>query len=137
MIIADTGGILALLDKPDDNHSAVHKFFAASTSPWIIPWAVLPELDYMARKFIGIQPAIKFLNDVKNGVFVVDSNIEADMPRILELLGKKPALGLVDAVVMAQAERYHASAVVTVDERDFNPWRMTLNRHLKLVPVDK
>jgi uncharacterized protein len=137
MIVADTGGLLALLDKPADNHAAVHKFFADSTSPWIVPWAVLPELDYMARKFIGTQPAGKFLNDVKNGVFVVDSNIEADLPRAIELLTKKPSLGLVDAVVMAQAERYHATAVVTVDERDFNPWRMTLNRHLKLVPLDK
>ncbi len=136
MIIADTGGLLALLDKPSDDHAAVHKFFKSSQTPWIVPWAVLPELDYMARKLIGTQSAIKFLKDAKNGVFVIDSNVESDLPQALELLNRNPSLGLVDAVVMAQAERYRAATIVTTDVRDFNPWRLTLNRHIKLVPID-
>ena len=137
MIVADTGGLLALLDKDDDNHAAIHRFFAESSMPWIVPWAVLPELDYMVRKNRGAKAATAFLTDVKNGVFVVDSNIDADLPRALELLSRKPSLGLVDAVVMSQAERHGADTVVTTDARDFNPWRSLLSPCPKLIPIDK
>lgn len=137
MIVADTGGLLALIDKTSNHHAAIRKFFESSTDPWIVPWAVLPELDYIVRKKIGMPSAIKFLNDVKSGVFVVDFDFESDMSRILDLLAHKPRIGLADAVVMTQAERYGATTVITTDARDFKPWRLTQSRHIKLVPHDK
>ena len=47
MIVADTGAIVALIDADDRHHDALLAIYEADPSEWILPWAVLPEIDYL------------------------------------------------------------------------------------------
>lgn len=137
MIVADTGGVLALLDRSDRHHKAVRQLFEEDGS-WILPWAILPEVDYLATKHLGAKVATAFVQDLKEGLFTVDANVGRDLPRAAALLERYPTLrlGLVDAVVMAQAERHHARTIVTLDARHFRAVRLSLNPPPRLMPVD-
>jgi hypothetical protein len=61
---------------------------------------------------------------------------EGDLSRARELNSRHRALrlGLVDACVMAMAERLGAEAIATLDERDFGA--VKLKRRVPLLPRD-
>jgi len=138
MIVADTGGILALLDRDDRHHAAVRASFERDGGRWILPWAILPEVDYLADRRLGPHVARAFAEDVRDGLFRVDANVARDLPRAVTLLERHADLriGLVDAVVMAQAERHRAEAIVTLDARHFRAVRLSLPRPPRLIPLD-
>ncbi len=138
MIVADTGGILALLDRSDRHHAMVKKLYESNSGSWILPWAILAEVDYLASKILGEAVALAFLRDVHDGHFIVDEHAGRDLPRALALLERYADLriGLVDAVVMAQAERHKAHIIVTTDERHFRAVRLAVKQQPRLVPLD-
>lgn len=121
MIVADTGGILGLLDADDRHHHRLLAIFEASGSEWVIPWAVLPEVDHLARSRLGDAVARAFLDDIAAGRLGVEWGTPEDLTRAREIDTSYAGLrlGLVDTVVMAIAERLGARATVTLDERDF------------------
>lgn len=123
MIVADTGAVYALLDGADRHHRTLRRVFEEDPRGWILPWAILPEVDYFASARLGRTVADAFREDVLNGRFVVEWGTRADLVRAVELdrLYADLDLGLVDTVVMAVAERLGAQAVATLDLRDFAP----------------
>lgn len=121
MIVADTSGILGLLDRDSVHHDALVEAFEATGAEWIVPWAVLPEIDHLVTSRFGREVARRFLDDVEAGRIVAEWEGSVDLARALELDARYDALslGLVDAVVMAICERLGARAIVTLDLRDF------------------
>ena len=134
MIVADTGAILALLDADEEHHTILREIFEQQRRAWILPWAILPEVDYLALTHLGRRVQQAFLDDLVSGAFLVDWGVAADLQRARELdrRYRSVQLGLVDTVVMAVAERRRADAIVTLDERHFAA--VKLRRHLKLLP---
>ena len=128
MIVVDTGGLLALLNGQDRHHRVARKSFEQDGARWILPWAVLPELDYLATKCMSEDVARAFMEDVRDGAFRVDAHVDKDFPRASELRKRYAALslGLVDTVVMAQAERHRAEAILTTDARHFRTVRLAI-----------
>ena len=47
MILADTGAMLALLDADDRNHDEVRGVYDDNPGAWVLPWPILPEVDYL------------------------------------------------------------------------------------------
>lgn len=129
MIVVDTGGLLALLNSEDRHHAIARRLFDEDGARWIIPWAVLPELDYLVTVRMGNDVARAFVEDVRDGSFRVDAHLEKDMGRAAELQKKYAALslGLVDTVVMAQAERHVAEAILTTDGRHFRAVKLAIS----------
>ena len=121
MIVADTGAVLALVDADDRHHSALLELYQHDPGAWLLPWAILPELDYLLRTHLGAGAARLFLRDVATGAFMVEWGAASDLTRARELdeLYADLNLGLVDAVVMAVAERIGARAIATLDVRHF------------------
>lgn len=119
MIVADTGAILALLNSADQHHTRLRDLHDDDPA-WIVPWAVLPEVDYLARRTLGDPAARTFLGDVASGAFLVEWEGAADLARAADLDRRYDTLrlGLVDAVVMAVAERLGAP-IATLDLRHF------------------
>lgn len=72
MIVVDTGGVLALLDRDDRHHLKVLKAFEAEGDRWLLPWAILPEVDYLAGRYLGAKVALGFAQDVAGGAFRVE-----------------------------------------------------------------
>jgi predicted nucleic acid-binding protein len=121
VIVADTGAILALVDKSDRHHAAIRTIFEERPDLWLLPWAILPEVDYLIGAELGARAQEAFLEDLAEGAFAVEYGRHTDIARAHAIARKHRALnlGLVDAVVMAIAERLRADAIATLDLRHF------------------
>ena len=136
MIVADTGAVLALLDASDRHHAALRRLYEDDPVAWVLPWAVLPEVDDLVTSQLGSRAEAAFLADLAEGAFSVEWGIDADLAEARRMCQKYDALplGLVDAVVMAVALRLRAPAIATLDLRHFGV--VDLAGHPKLVPRD-
>lgn len=88
---------------------------------WILPWAILPEVDYLLLNHVGAEAERLFVGDVVEGRYTVEWHTDADLARAADLNERYAGLelGLVDAVVIAVAERLRAYDIATLDIRDF------------------
>ena len=136
MIVADTGAVLALIDADDGHHETLTAAFREDPSSWVVPWAVLPEVDYLLGAHLGSRAQDAFLTDLGRGEWVVDWGGEADLRRANEIATRYRALrlGLVDAAVIAAAERLRASAIATLDLRHFGA--VAIRGRPRLIPRD-
>jgi hypothetical protein len=57
-ILADTGGIIALLDSDDKHHTAIVR--VTQNQELLVPATVLPEVDYLVNKYLGESVARSF-----------------------------------------------------------------------------
>ena len=121
MIVADTGAIVALIDRSDRHHHELMELYEADPSMWVLPWAILPEVDYLVGSYLGPRAEEAFLVDLAGGVFNVEWGRDADVARAHALARQYRALklGLADAIVIAVAERLRAEAIATFDQRHF------------------
>ena len=121
MIVADTGAVVALIDADDRHHAVLRAAFEDEPDAWVLPWAILPEVDHIVVSRLGAAAARAFRSDLAEGAFLVEWGVPADLARAAALDARYAdlRLGLVDAVVMAVAERLGARAIATLDLRDF------------------
>jgi predicted nucleic acid-binding protein len=136
MIVADTGAVLALLDKTDKHHQALVTLFDEQPGAWVLPWAVLPEVDYLVGAHIGAKAQDAWLDDLRTGAFQVEWGSSRDLVRAAEISRayRSLRLGLVDSVVIAIAERLKARTIATLDLRHFGAVRIAGGP--RLVPRD-
>jgi len=136
MIVADTGAIVALIDRDDAHHGTLIALFKEDPSQWLLPWAILPEVDYLLSSYVGIDAERAFVSDIAKGSFRTDWGVDDDLRRAdeLNLQYRDLKLGLVDTVVMAIAERTRAKAIATIDERHFGA--VVLHGEPRLLPRD-
>ena len=132
MIVADTGALIALIDRKDRYHQQVRTLFDDDATDWLLPWAILPEVDYLLGAHVGATAQTAFLEDLADGAFAVEWGNEEDLDAAQRFIlqYKDLRLGLVDAVVMAIAARLRASAIVTLDVRHFGAVKITGNPRL-------
>jgi predicted nucleic acid-binding protein len=123
VIVVDTGALVALIDRDDANHARLRAAFEKNPEDWILPWAILPEADYLVATHLGSDAAEALRNDLAQGLFTIDWEGAADLERARELneIYADLSLGLVDGIVMATAERLGARAIATLDLRAFGP----------------
>ena len=121
MIVADTGAIVALIDKSDRHHQALAELYREHSTEWVLPWAILPEVDYLVGSYLGPRAEEAFLTDLADGAFYIEWGREADLARSRALARQYRALelGLADGIVIAVAERLRAEAIATLDLRHF------------------
>lgn len=137
MVVADTGAVLALLDADEDNHDVIRSLYEQDPDGWILPWAILPEVDYLLAAHVGHRAREVFLADLAEGAFVVDWGGDADLAAISRIHRKYRAiqLGIVDAAVIATAERLEAAAIATLDLRHFGA--VAISGRPRLLPRDR
>ena len=136
MIIADTGAIVALIDGDDRHHETLLDLFNEDPVRWLLPWAILPEVDYLVAKYLGNPTEQVFVSDLSRSLYRVDWGADSDLGRADELIRqyRDLNLGLVDTIVMAMAERTKAESIATLDERHFGA--VTLRGTPRLLPRD-
>ncbi|HEX9187097.1 MAG TPA: PIN domain-containing protein [Vicinamibacteria bacterium] len=136
MIVADTGPVVALVDADDRHHAVMRRLFEKEPDSWVLPWAILPEVDYLLAEHVGARAQERFAGDVASGAWAIEWGDPADLVRAEEIARRHKALrlGLVDSVVMAIAERRRAAAIATIDLRHFGA--VTLRGKPRLLPRD-
>ena len=120
-VVVDTGGIIALVDADDTHHRAVRAIYDADPRAWVLPWAILPEVDYLLSRHVGAPAEMAFVRDIVDGSYAVEWCEPGDLGRARDLVERHESLrlGLVDSVVMATAERLRTRAIATLDLRHF------------------
>ncbi|HSD66771.1 MAG TPA: PIN domain-containing protein [Vicinamibacteria bacterium] len=136
MIVADTGAVVALIDADDRHHAVLRRLFEGEPDSWVLPWAILPEVDYLLAEHVGARAQERFAGDLASGAWAIEWGDPADLVRAEEISRRHRALrlGLVDSVVMAVAERRRAHAIATLDVRHFGA--VSLRGRPRLLPRD-
>ena len=128
--------MLALLDARSVVHKTLVQVFRSCRDEWVLPWAILSELDHLVPRRVGPVVSQAFRVDLAEDLYAIEWGGRPDLQRALELdrTYRDLSLGLVDGVVMAVAERLEARAIVTLDLRDFGA--VTLKGQPALWPRD-
>jgi predicted nucleic acid-binding protein len=122
VIIVDAGVLIAATDVDDDHHEACSRLFVERGSEFIVPATVVVEVCWMLAGHVSTAVEAEFLDSIAEGELRVEILDRVDYARASELVtiyGDFP-LGMVDASVVAMAERLNISEVATLDHRHFN-----------------
>jgi predicted nucleic acid-binding protein len=135
-VVADTGAIVALMDADEQHHAVMKELYRADPSRWILPSAILAEVDYLVAHHLGSGAQRAWLSDLAGGAFRIEWSRDDDLTAAYRIHERYRALGigLVDALVAATAERLRADAIATLDLRHFGA--MSFHRKLHLFPRD-
>ncbi len=135
-LILDTGPLLAALDAADPDHQSCAQLIADATEDLVVPGLVLAELDYWCRRRLSVDVWLIFLEDLLLGAYRAEHPTDDDLRRSIELERTYADLGLgvVDASIVALAERTGESKLVTLDRRHFGTVRPKHVDALELLP---
>ena len=134
-VLADTGALLALLDRADTWHSACAEAFRGLRLPLVTSGAVLAELFHLlgdGRR--EVTAAWKFL---RSGAVSVLPIHDADLPAIETLMIRyldRP-MDFADATLVHLAARQSLHTIFTVDHDDFETYRLPGKRRFRVVPA--
>ena len=104
-LLVDTGALYALADADDAWHQRMRDFLAGEHQSLLTPSTVIPEAAYLIRTRLGPRIEKMFVESLAAGEITVENLTPADLARCAQLLGKYDFLGLVDASLVAVAER--------------------------------
>ena len=104
MIMADTSGLLAFVDRDAEEHEDVRSFIDDNSERLIVSPLVLAEIE--------------FLEDVSVGRYQLASFTDGDMTTALGLVRqyKDLDIGVTDASIAAIAARHGTSSILTLDQ---------------------
>jgi predicted nucleic acid-binding protein len=135
-VIVDTGVLFALADQRDFRHQTVQKYLAANPDTLIVPGPVVWETCAALLEYLGPDAELGFLQSLANRELLVEEPSGADLTRVIEILHqyRDARFGVVDAMIMAIAERLQIQTILTLDRRDFSIYRPKHCSAFRLVP---
>ena len=122
MIIVDTGVLLAVADGADADHDRCdHLLGSYPGRELVAPATVIVETSWLIEDRLGPDAEAAFLRSFPAGELTRLDLTEPDWERAVELIGTYAdlRLGLVDASIVAVAERLGIPSLATLNRRDF------------------
>lgn len=134
-LLCDAGVVFAALDRSDREHRRCAELLTASRST-TVPAPVLVEVDWLARSRGVAYATDRLLASVDDRSIVVVDLDEEDYRRVRQLVNRYAdlPLDLVDAAVVAIAERLEQTTIATLDRRHFSVVRPVHTDSFELVP---
>ena len=130
--IADTGPLVALLDRSDAYHSWAVECFRAIRPPIIVCEAVIAESLHLLS---DLRPSTAGLQRLQQeGIIQVDFNFDAQAKVVWSLMDKYQdvPMDFADACIVRMAELTPKATVWTLDS-DFTIYRMNRRKQLPLL----
>jgi predicted nucleic acid-binding protein len=136
MLLCDTGVLLAAGNVKDQAHGACLELLRRSEGPLLIPSPVMGEMGYLLQSRVGPRAEVTFLKSFGGNGFRVAELEDGDIRRMAELVESylDLPLGIVDAAVVAIAERLALTEIATLDHRHFSVVRPRHVRAFSLLP---
>lgn len=135
-LVCDTSVVYAALDKEDSAHRQCARALRETREAIVLPSPVVVETDWlsMARGKSGALDAL--LGSIEDGTVLVAQLDLEDYSRIRALMTRYSdlPLDLVDASVVAVAERLEETTIATLDHRHFSVVRPLHAEAFTLVP---
>jgi predicted nucleic acid-binding protein len=121
VLIVDAGPLYASAATADKHHRRSVDLLSSAPRPLLIPALVLTEVSYLLGDRIGAHAELAFARAVADGELVVEPVLDSEWQRIAELTEQylDLPLGMVDASVVALAERHGLDTIATLDHRHF------------------
>ena len=133
--VADTGPLFDAISKREPAHEAAAELVALMGRGLVVLGWVAAELDYLVRRRVGAHAARAFARSLADGVHQFVPGSQGLLERAVEIDSRHAdlGLGLVDASVMAYAER-HDLPILTFDFKHFRAarpqrgaWRLVMS----------
>ena len=132
--LADTGALLACLDRSDPWHERCRDAFGQLRLPLSASPAVLTELFHL----LGDNPREVELAwaFIRSGTVTVLPISDRDLPDIEALMRKHDdrPMDFADATLVHLAQRESLSTVFTIDHDDFETYRVGGRKRLRILP---
>jgi uncharacterized protein len=121
VLIVDAGPLYAAAATGDKHHRRSVDLLSRAPRPLLVPALVLTEVSYLLGDHIGPHAELAFARAVADGELVVEPVLDTEWRRIAELTEQylDLPLGIVDASVVALAERHGLDTIATLDHRHF------------------
>ena len=135
MILVDTSPLVAIADAQDANHQSCVAYFESAPRPLLVPVSVIPEVCYLLSRYLGPSAEATFLRAFPDELTLVEVT-PGDLRRSADLVEQYSdlCLGMVDASLVAIAERLGLRTIATLDRRDFTLVRPRHIAAFELVP---
>lgn len=135
MTLVDTGPLVAVIDRGDDDHQACLEALSRLPRPLTTTWPVVTEVMYLLGDRGGWRAQHEFWSLVTDGHLHLEELTEAIRRRISQLMEKYQDLpmDLADASLVAVAEARGISQIVTLDS-DFSVYRLHGRKAFKILP---
>ena len=131
--LIDTGAILALLDRKDRWHRACSEVFAELPLPLATSAAVLAELFHLLNGPYEFSVAWSFLRSGAVRVLPIGDEDLSDLEALMHLYKDRP-MDFADATLVHLARRDSLSTIFTVDNNDFETYRIDGRQRFRIVP---
>jgi predicted nucleic acid-binding protein len=138
LIVADTSGLLAALDRDSRVHEPACAIVAAASTPLVISPFVLGELDYLVATRLGRLAELDLLEQVATGAHELVVFTPDDLEAAVAVVRRYADLGigLTDASLVVLADRYRTNRIFTLDERHFRALEPLGGGAFELLPAD-
>jgi predicted nucleic acid-binding protein len=135
-VIVDTGVLYAAADTDDTDHERSAGLLTDRSAPLLVPTPVIVETSWLLESRLGPAAELAFLRAVEVGELTRVDLVSDDWTRVCDLVEQYAdlGLGLVDASVVAVAERLGTRTVATLNHRDFRVVRPRHCAALDLIP---
>lgn len=119
-MLLDSGILIAYYNRRDEWHQAAAGLLDAKEM-LLLPAPVIPEVDYLLGKRMGLAAQMALYEDIGSQVYQVVDLSEAGYQRVFALNQQYQSLrlGFVDAAVIAIAEELGIGQIATLDRRHF------------------
>lgn len=136
MLIVDAGPLYAAAARRDKHHERSVELLSTAPRPLLVPALVVTEVSYLLADRIGPQAELAFARSLAEAELVVEPVLDSDWRRIAELTETylDLPLGIVDASIVALAERRGLDVIATLDQRHFRAVRPRHVDAFTLVP---
>lgn len=135
-VLADTGPLVAYLDRGDRDHAWARKVFSEITRPLLTCEAVIAEALFLLRRG-GIEPD-GLLDLIRRGLLVPKFNLAQEITAIQHLIKtyRNVPMSLADACLVRMAEVFPESKVMTLDS-DFVVYRKSRRKVIPLLSPER
>ena len=135
-IVLDASAVVAAADRADLNHETAVAWFRRADEPLVLGALTLAELDIVLQRDLGPAATLALVQSIIDGAIRVVAPTERDLARAAELMiaAAEHRPRLVDATLVATAERLGVHRIATFDRRPIAVFRPRHVRAFDLEP---
>jgi uncharacterized protein len=119
--LLDSSFLFALINQKDANHAACVEIARNAALQKHLLVTVIPETCYLLHRWLGHPVMRAFIHNLQDPIWNIEQIQPQDWARVDMLLNQyaDARLDLVDATLVAAAERLNIETILTLDQRDF------------------
>lgn len=136
MILTDTGPLIALLDKRDEDHqNCLNALNLLPAEPMLTTWPCFTEAMHILGSVGGFHYQSGLWRFVRDGKLEIHNLTDSDTEKMETLMQKyqDTPMDLADASLVAVAESMKFKQIFTIDS-DFRIYRLSNGTALEIVP---